>query len=888
MMTGNEVRRKFLEYFQKNGHTILSSSSLVPHKDPTLLFANAGMNQFKNYFTGEEKSPYPRATTSQKCVRAGGKHNDLENVGYTARHHTFFEMLGNFSFGDYFKEGAIAMGWEFLTAVLGLPPEKLYATIHEGDSGFGVGPDEEARKLWERYLPAKQIRLFPTKDNFWQMGDVGPCGPCSEIIIDQGPGVGCGNPECAIGCECDRFLELWNLVFMQFERHADGRMVPLPKPSIDTGMGLERITAMVQGVSSNYDTDLFTPLIALLGKIAGQTYQPGRQEAVSFRVVADHIRAATFLISDGVLPSNEGRGYVLRRILRRAARYGRQYLKIDGAFLVELVPTVVGLMGDVFTELRARQQYVADTIRAEEESFGRTLDRGIELFQRQVGRLREGGARQLPGEVAFDLYATYGFPVDLTQIMAAEQGMTVDVEGYDEAMARHRELSGAGEAFKAEAIANLPHTDDSAKYARKPIDATVLGWVVQGKYQTTGKLNAGDEAAVVLEKTNFYAESGGQVGDAGILSFPAGRFAVRHAAPAGQCVLHVGVLESGSLRCGQEVTASVDPSRFDTMRNHTATHLLNWALRKVLGEHVHQAGSVVAPDRLRFDFTHNQAVTAEQLQEAETLVNRKVLADEPVGVNFIRLSEAKKIQGVRAVFGEKYPDPVRVVSLGTADPLKGADPDCAIEFCGGTHLERTSQVGLFKIVSEESVAKGVRRITALTGREGVAYVQQLDGVVRGLTAALRVPAGELVERIGAMQKEIKDMRKRPAAGTPGGEEFQVSESLETPQGKIAVGRTTLVDPPAIRNLCDRQRQKGAAAVFVGAAAEGKVTLIAMVSEELANTGKLRAGDWVKAVAPVVGGAGGGKPTLAQAGGRQEEKLDEALRAAVDYAKQRLQ
>ena len=901
--TCKDIRSDFLAFFEQRGHALVPSSSLLPADDPTLLFANAGMNQFKDIFLGREKRPYVRAANSQKCIRAGGKHNDLEDIGHDTYHHTFFEMLGNWSFGDYFKKEAIAWAWELLTKVWRLPKERLHATVFGGDDRENLAPDGSTEEFWKTVtdIDPSHVHRGDKKDNFWEMGETGPCGPCSEIHVDLTEDLSGAK---LVNAGDRRVMEIWNLVFMQFNRDAGGKLTPLPARHVDTGMGLERIGMVLQGKQSNYATDLFVPIIQKIETLTNHRYgsrtvrRAGDDRFdtvntddiadVACRVIADHARALTFAIADGVIPSNEGRGYVLRRILRRAARYGRQYLKIDGAFLVELVPTVVGLMGDVFTELRARQQYVADTIRAEEESFGRTLDRGIELFQRQVGRLREGGARQLPGEVAFDLYATYGFPVDLTQIMAAEQGMTVDVEGYDEAMARHRELSGAGEAFKAEAIANLPHTDDSAKYARKPIDATVLGWVVQGKYQTTGKLNAGDEAAVVLEKTNFYAESGGQVGDAGILSFPAGRFAVRHAAPAGQCVLHVGVLESGSLRCGQEVTASVDPSRFDTMRNHTATHLLNWALRKVLGEHVHQAGSVVAPDRLRFDFTHNQAVTAEQLQEAETLVNRKVLADEPVGVNFIRLSEAKKIQGVRAVFGEKYPDPVRVVSLGTADPLKGADPDCAIEFCGGTHLERTSQVGLFKIVSEESVAKGVRRITALTGREGVAYVQQLDGVVRGLTAALRVPAGELVERIGAMQKEIKDLRKRPAAGTPGGEEFQVSESLETPQGKIAVGRTTLVDPPAIRNLCDRQRQKGAAAVFVGAAAEGKVTLIAMVSEELANTGKLRAGDWVKAVAPVVGGAGGGKPTLAQAGGRQEEKLDEALRAAVDYAKQRLQ
>ncbi len=581
-----------------------------------------------------------------------------------------------------------------------------------------------------------------------------------------------------------------------------------------------------------------------------------------------------------MIPSNEGRGYVLRRILRRAARYGRQYLNIEGPFLVKLVDTVVDVMGGFFGELKERKQYVIETIAAEEESFGKTLDRGIDLFDKQAEKLAAAGKKKLPGDVAFDLYATYGFPVDLTQIMASERGLEVDLDGYNEAMAAHRELSSAAGAFKAVDIPDLPATDSSAKYNCHPIEATVLGWVQEGKFITTGELKAGDEAAVVLDRTNFYAEQGGQVGDTGHLTASGGQFAVSDTQLAGTSVLHIGLVAGGTITAGQKVTAEVSPHRMDTMRNHTATHLLNWALRRVLGDHINQAGSIVSPDRLRFDFTHNKAVTPEQLAEVERLVNERVLADEQVKVETRPLADAKKIPGVRAVFGEKYPDPVRVVSTGAGETA-------AVEFCGGTHLQRSGQVGLFKIISEESIAKGVRRITAVTGREAVRHVAQMDATIKGMTAALRVPAEELADRVIAMQKEIKQLRKGKSSAPASAGGFQPLAEMDCPQGKVLVARLDEADAAAMRNLCDQQRQKGAAALFIGGVCQGKVMLVAMVSDEAVKAGQLKAGQWVKEVAPIVGGGGGGRDNMAQAGGKDPSKLDEALAAAADYARSKL-
>jgi len=935
--SSNDIRGQFIRFFQERGHSIVPSSSLLPAGDPTLLFANAGMNQFKDFFLGTAAPQAPRVANSQKCIRAGGKHNDLEDVGHDTFHHTFFEMLGNWSFGDYFKEEAIRWAWELLTEVWRLPTERLYATVFAGDEAEGLPADDEAAELWRTVtdIDPAHVRAFDQKDNFWEMGETGPCGPCSEIHIDLGSECcdGRGHPGagCAVNVSgCGRFIELWNLVFMQFNRGVDtngtgGKLAPLPANHVDTGMGFERICRVLQGAKSNYATDLFVPIIKKIETLTPERYgsESGpddrfnvlgeeRLSDVAFRVAADHARALTFAIADGVIPSNEGRGYVLRRILRRAARYGRQYLKIDGPFLHKLVATIAELMGEAFPEVRQRKDYVVQTITAEEESFGRTLDRGIDLFEKQADKLRETGKRELPGEVAFDLYATYGFPVDLTQIMASERGIEVDTAGFERAMAEHAEVSrGAGERFKVDAIVGLPATDDSAKYdthgrdARATLQAKVLGWVQDNQFITEGALSEGDEAAVVLDRTNFYAEQGGQVGDTGVLELDGGSpqdstqrsFVVANALPAGDCVLHVGRMQRGKLTAGDEVLAKVGPARLDTMRNHTATHLLNWALAKVLGDHVNQAGSVVAPDRLRFDFTHNQAVTHEQLGEVERLVNERIRQDLPVEPRIMPLAEAKKIPGVRAVFGEKYPDPVRVISTGSTAvsavvaPHTGETPVVprtvphSAEFCGGTHCERTGQIGLFKIVSEESVAKGVRRITALTGAEAVRHVQALDEAVRSVAGLLRAQPAELPERVAAMQKEIKQLRRSRAAG--GGEKFSPDFELDSPAGKVLIGRVGESDPAAMRRLCDVQRQRGAAAVFLGGLADEKVTLVAMVSDELASGGKITAGQWVQAVAPVVGGRGGGKPTLAQAGGRQADKLPQAMQAAADWARQRL-
>ncbi len=903
--TSQTIRQEFVQFFLDRGHTFVPSSSLLPADDPTLLFANAGMNQFKDVFLGTGSRPYSRAVNSQKCIRAGGKHNDLEDVGHDTYHQTFFEMLGNWSFGDYFKAEAIRWAWELLTEVWHLDKGRLWATVFGGDESVNVPPDQESQQLWPKLtdLPAERVLRFGVEDNFWGPGETGPCGTCSEIHIDLGEhrcdGSRHAGQPCGVNISgCGRFIELWNLVFIQFNRDEAGALEPLPARHVDTGMGFERVTAVLQGKASNYDTDIFAPLLGWLERRSGLRYGAGQDTDVAFRVVADHVRAISFAIADGVLPSNEGRGYVIRRILRRAARFARK-LGQHEPFLHLLVPILVEQMGQAFPEIAQRQELIARNVREEEVAFNKTLDRGIRIFEEAVAKIRpwiyevdgkltaEPHAHELvlPGDVAFELYATYGFPIDLTQVMAAEYGLTVDMEGYREEMARHREISAAGAgAFQAAAATGLPEADDSFKYDPRPIQAKVLGWVVGESYVSQGALGEGSEAAVVLDRTSFYGESGGQVGDVGVLVGQGGTFAVRDTKLAGHCVLHVGLMERGSLSAGETVEARVDPVRADTRRNHTATHLLNWALRKVLGQHVEQAGSVVEPARLRFDFTHPRAVAPEQLAEVERLVNERILADEPVHVSDVPLEQARRIPGVRAVFGEKYPDPVRVVSVGVADPAAQAGEGTPVEFCGGTHLERTGQAGLFKIVSEESVAKGVRRITAVTGHEAVRYVQRIDQAVRSASAALRVPPEQIGERIAAMQQEIKQLRKRPAGG---GEAFQAEVEIAAPEGKVLIGRSELSDAAALRQLCDVQRQRGAAAMLVAGASEGKVTLIAMVSEALVRKGEVKAGDWVKAAAEPVGGSGGGKPTMAQAGGKDVEKLPQALAAAERWIRARL-
>ncbi len=936
MKSAAQIRQEFIDFFRDRGHKFVPSSSLLPANDPTLLFTNAGMNQFKEIFLGREQPGYTRAANSQKCIRAGGKHNDLEDVGHDCYHHTFFEMLGNWSFGDYFKAEAIRWAWELLTDVWGLPRDRLYATYLGEDLGPEMEVDADSKRLWTEVTDIDPSHVAPgdPKDNFWEMGEVGPCGPCSEVHIDLTPD---GSGANLVNAGHPQVMEIWNLVFIQYNRGEDGKLSPLPAQHVDTGMGLERIAAVLQRKNSNYATDLFTPIIEKLEEFTEHKY--GRSSGledrfdvvgeddmgdVACRVVADHARTLTFAIADGIIPSNEGRGYVIRRILRRAARYGRQYLNIDGPFMCELAPTVVEMMGDAFENLRDRAEYVTDTIRDEEESFGRTLDRGIERFDKEAGMVQmywkfkkkgrkatpaekvsglplnvsddiaaeydRAGENVLPGDVAFELYATYGFPIDLTQLMAAERGISVDTSGFEQAMAEHKKISASDRQFRAAEIPDLPATDDSPKYEPGEITAKVLGWVSDNQYISDGKLETNREAAVVLDRTNFYAEQGGQVGDSGELSWPGGRFEVSDTQPAGACVLHVGRVVEGELAAGAEVTCRVGPNRTDTMRNHTATHLLNWALREVLGDHVEQAGSVVEADRLRFDFSHNQALWDEQIRKVERLVNRRILADEPVTVRMLPLTEARKIPGVRAMFGEKYPDPVRVVTIGLGEDEQ-LGPDTAeggwsVEFCGGTHLWRTAPIGLFKIVSQEAVARGVRRVEAVTGPAAVEKVAEMDRALGEISEVLKVPPEQAPQRIEAMQKQIKDLKKRPSGETAGGD-VEIVSSKDTSAGAAVVARASAPEADGMRKFCDVQRQKGAAAVFVGAADDKKVTLIAMVSDDLASGGEVRADEWVRQAAEVVGGGGGGKPTLAQAGGKQPEKLPDALEAAGRWIDERL-
>jgi len=897
--TSDQIRREFIEFFQARGHTFVRSSSLLPAEDPTLLFTNAGMNQFKDVFLGTGTRPYRRAVNSQKCIRAGGKHNDLEDVGHDTYHHTFFEMLGNWSFGDYFKTEAIKWAWELLTDVWNLPKDKLWASVFGGDETLNLAPDEQSEKLWPEItdIPPERVLRGSIKDNFWEMGETGPCGPCTEIHIDLGedkcdgsthPGIRCG-----VSVEgCRRFIELWNLVFIQFNRDESGALVPLAARHVDTGMGLERICALLQGVSDNYATDLFAPLIRWIEQASNVRYGQSTQVDTAIRVIADHARACTFAITDGIIPSNEGRGYVIRRILRRAARFGRKINQHE-PFIYKLVPVIAEKMGSFFPELIEQQQRVMQCILDEEQSFNKTLDRGLEIFESAVQKVLQQGSKRLSGETVFELYATYGFPVDLTQLMADERGLSVDMEGYEREMARHREISSAGgSTFQVPSITDLPRTDDKEKYTRNSIKARVIGWIVDNSFIDTGELPPDSKAGVVLDRTNFYGERGGQLGDTGSLIWPGGQFRVEDTQIIGHCIVHIGQVQNSPLKVGTEVIARYDADRrMNIMRNHTATHLLNWALREVLGGHVNQAGSVVAPDRLRFDFTHDKALSHEELLEVETLVNEAILADETVITRVLPKADAEKIPGIRKVFDEKYPDPVRVVVIGAEDFDNNPERARTIEFCGGTHLERTSQVGFFKIVSEESVARGIRRITAVTGQQAVRYVQELDESARSAAAILRVPIEELPRRLEALQQEVKRLKKSASStGTDSaGLEKLVNDAEQIGQVKLIIGQVEASSAEQMRLIVDklRQKAKAPAAVLIGSRADGKVLLVAGISEELVKTSNIHAGDWIKVAAQVVGGGGGGKPTMAQAGGRDMQALPEALDKARKWIKDKL-
>ncbi|MEN8617627.1 alanine--tRNA ligase [Shewanella baltica] len=870
--TTAELRSAFLEFFRSNGHQVVDSSSLVPGNDPTLLFTNAGMNQFKDVFLGMDKRNYTRATTAQRCVRAGGKHNDLDNVGYTARHHTFFEMLGNFSFGDYFKEEAIRFGWTFLTETLKLPKERLCVTIYQ--------TDDEAFEIWNKKIGVAAeniIRIGDNKgaayasDNFWQMGDTGPCGPCSEIFYDHGDHIWGGRPGSPEE-DGDRFIEIWNIVFMQYNRQASGEMLPLPKPSVDTGMGIERIAAIMQGVHSNYEIDIFRTLIAKAAEIIGVSDLTEK----SLRVIADHIRSCAFLIADGVMPSNEGRGYVLRRIIRRAVRHGNK-LGATEAFFYKLVPSLIAVMGDAAKGLAETQAIVEKALKAEEEQFARTLERGLGILDTALNELK---GNTLDGETVFKLYDTYGFPMDLTADVCRERNIIVDEAGFEVAMAEQRSRAQAAGNFGADYNAALKIDAETAfsGYTELAGQAKITAIYQNGESVTA--IKAGDEAVVVLDVTPFYAESGGQVGDKGQLVANGVEFTVNDTQKYGQATGHQGVLTTGNLSVGQVVEAKVDKKlRHRTQLNHSVTHLLHAALRQVLGTHVSQKGSLVDPERLRFDFSHFEGVKAAELKEVEELVNTQIRRNHELKTAEMGIDEAKE-KGAMALFGEKYDSQVRVVTMG----------DFSIELCGGTHVGRTGDIGLFKITSEAGIAAGVRRIEAVTGGAAMAYVAQQQAELEEAAALLKGDANSVVAKLKAqldkmkqLEKEMAQLKDKLAAAASAD---LVGDAIVVNGVNVLIKKLDGVEASSLRGLQDELKQKLKSAIIVlGTAQEGKVNLIAGVSNDL--IGKVKAGELVAMVAAQVGGKGGGRPDMAQAGGSQPENLDAALAQVLPWITERL-
>lgn len=870
--TTAELRSAFLEFFRSNGHQVVDSSSLVPGNDPTLLFTNAGMNQFKDVFLGMDKRNYTRATTAQRCVRAGGKHNDLDNVGYTARHHTFFEMLGNFSFGDYFKEEAIRFGWTFLTETLKLPKERLCVTIYQ--------TDDEAFEIWNKKIGVAAeniIRIGDNKgaayasDNFWQMGDTGPCGPCSEIFYDHGDHIWGGRPGSPEE-DGDRFIEIWNIVFMQYNRQASGEMLPLPKPSVDTGMGIERIAAIMQGVHSNYEIDIFRTLIAKAAEIIGVSDLTEK----SLRVIADHIRSCAFLIADGVMPSNEGRGYVLRRIIRRAVRHGNK-LGATEAFFYKLVPSLIAVMGDAAKGLAETQAIVEKALKAEEEQFARTLERGLGILDTALNELK---GNTLDGETVFKLYDTYGFPMDLTADVCRECNIIVDEAGFEVAMAEQRSRAQAAGNFGADYNAALKIDAETAfsGYTELAGQAKITAIYQNGESVTA--IKTGDEAVVVLDVTPFYAESGGQVGDKGQLVASGVEFTVNDTQKYGQATGHQGVLATGNLSVGQVVEAKVDKKlRHRTQLNHSVTHLLHAALRQVLGTHVSQKGSLVDPERLRFDFSHFEGVKAAELKEVEELVNTQIRRNHELKTAEMGIDEAKE-KGAMALFGEKYDSQVRVVTMG----------DFSIELCGGTHVGRTGDIGLFKITSEAGIAAGVRRIEAVTGAAAMAYVAQQQAELEEAAALLKGDANSVVAKLKAqldkmkqLEKEMAQLKDKLAAAASAD---LVGDAIVVNGVNVLIKKLDGVEASSLRGLQDELKQKLKSAIIVlGTAQEGKVNLIAGVSNDL--IGKVKAGELVAMVAAQVGGKGGGRPDMAQAGGSQPENLDAALAQVLPWITERL-
>ncbi len=999
--TSAEIRRQFIDFFvQRHSHTFVPSSPVVPQDDPTLLFTNAGMNQFKPYFLGVAKAPWPRVANTQKCIRAGGKHNDLDDVGRSRRHHTFFEMLGNWSFGNYFKQGAIEMAWELLTKVWKVDPRILHASCYEGDPAHGVPRDTQAADLWKKVANWEQYGLksedhihYFGKDNFWEMGDTGPCGPCTEIYIDR-------RPEAEVHAEVNRggkapvngndprVMEIWNLVFIQYNRDAAGKLTTLPAQHVDTGMGLERMCQVLQNKEDNYGTDLFTPLFDEIARISGLKYtgkfpktnaaDPEAEAAdaqlrhdIAFRVIADHVRCLTFAMTDGAVPSNEGRGYVLRRILRRAVRFGRQQLGLapalgpgsDGTFLHKLVPIVVSTMGEMFPELKKNPQRVIDIVKDEEISFGKTLDRGIELFERAAEQAIENRKSKIenaaiPAEAAFKLYDTYGFPIDLTRIMAEERGMTVDLAGYEKLMEQAKERSRAVEKGTEGGVFDLPPmvldelarlnvhgTDDSHKFRHGPMRATVRAiWNGQNLEQSldASEMRPGEQAAIILDKTNFYAEMGGQVGDSGELRNEShGVFVVETTRAIGSYVLHIGHLKSGGIRVTDGVSATVTGGRDRTEKNHTSTHIANWALRETLGDHVQQKGSLVDQEKLRFDFLHTKALSEEEVARVESMVNACIEQKLPVYAEVAPQEQALKIFGLRAVFGEKYPPMVRVVSIGAPvsellkNPAETKWKAYSVEFCGGTHMANTHDAEKFVITSEESVSKGVRRIVALTGHAAKDAAAQGDLVRSIIAAAQSASEATLPTQIASLQKaiaganvpllarraaqrtvsELQDKHKKwqkqqaapagaanPAAGSATAKSFDAGSLLmnaESVRGiSLIVAAVPEANADALRNTWDWLKRKHPeqnvavmlASEFVETDKDGnklppKVNLLAAVGDP--HIDKLKAGDWIKAVAPIVGGSGGGRPQLAMAGGKETANIGAALESARAFARQKL-
>ncbi|HBL4989639.1 TPA: alanine--tRNA ligase [Escherichia coli] len=870
-----EIRQAFLDFFHSKGHQVVASSSLVPHNDPTLLFTNAGMNQFKDLFLGLDKRNYSRATTSQRCVRAGGKHNDLENVGYTARHHTFFEMLGNFSFGDYFKHDAIQFAWELLTSEkwFALPKERLWVTVYESD--------DEAYEIWEKEvgIPRERIiRIGDNKgapyasDNFWQMGDTGPCGPCTEIFYDHGDHIW-GGPPGSPEEDGDRYIEIWNIVFMQFNRQADGTMEPLPKPSVDTGMGLERIAAVLQHVNSNYDIDLFRTLIQAVAKVTGATDLSNK----SLRVIADHIRSCAFLIADGVMPSNENRGYVLRRIIRRAVRHGNM-LGAKETFFYKLVGPLIDVMGSAGEDLKRQQAQVEQVLKTEEEQFARTLERGLALLDEELAKL---SGDTLDGETAFRLYDTYGFPVDLTADVCRERNIKVDEAGFEAAMEeqrrRAREASGFGADYNA--MIRVDSASEFKGYDHLELNGKVTALFVDGK--AVDAINAGQEAVVVLDQTPFYAESGGQVGDKGELKGANFSFAVEDTQKYGQAIGHIGKLAAGSLKVGDAVQADVDEARRARIRlNHSATHLMHAALRQVLGTHVSQKGSLVNDKVLRFDFSHNEAMKPEEIRAVEDLVNTQIRRNLPIETNIMDL-EAAKAKGAMALFGEKYDERVRVLSMG----------DFSTELCGGTHASRTGDIGLFRIISESGTAAGVRRIEAVTGEGAIATVHadsdrlsEVAHLLKGDSNNLADKVRSVLERTRQLEKELQQLKEQAAAQESAN---LSSKAIDVNGVKLLVSELSGVEPKMLRTMVDDlKNQLGSTIIVLATVVEGKVSLIAGVSKDV--TDRVKAGELIGMVAQQVGGKGGGRPDMAQAGGTDAAALPAALASVKGWVSAKLQ